>query len=131
MDSWRNNTVAAPDDIDTAREGRIIVSGHQIDVGDALRTHATEQASRLSQKYFDGAEDITITFSPGGKGAGFGCNVRVHAGRGLFFDGHGEHASNAYTAFSTALERVDKQLRRRKRAMREDKPVNAMKEALL
>ncbi|MFC7555914.1 hypothetical protein ACFQU7_32305 [Pseudoroseomonas wenyumeiae] len=55
----------------------------------------------------------------------------MHAGRGLFFDGHGEHSSNAYTAFATALERVDKQLRRRKRAMREDKPVNAMKEALL
>lgn len=123
--------MAAPENTDTARDGRIVVSGQQIDVGDALRTHATEQASRLSQKYFDGAEDIAITFSPGGKGAGFGCNVRVHAGRGLFFDGHGEHPSNAYTAFATALERVDKQLRRRKRAMREDKPVNAMKEALL
>jgi ribosomal subunit interface protein len=121
--------VAAPENVE--REGRIVVSGHQTDVGEALRTHATEQASRLSSKYFEGGEDITITFSPGGKGAGFGCNVRVHAARGLFFDGHGEHSKNAYTAFSTALERVAKQLRRQKRAMREDKPVNAMKEALL
>jgi ribosomal subunit interface protein len=123
--------MAAPDNLDTAREGRVIVSGHQTDVGDALRAHATEQALRLSEKYFDGAEDITITFSPGGKGAGFGCNIRVHAGRGLFFDGHSEHSNNAYTAFSQALERVAKQLRRQKRALREDKPVNAMKEALL
>lgn len=121
--------MAAPEN--TAREGRIIVSGHQTDVGEALRTHATEQATRLSAKYFDGAEDITITFSPGGKGAGFGCNVRVHAAKGLFFDGHGEDPRNAYTAFSTALERVAKQLRRQKRALREDKPVNATKEALL
>ncbi|HEY8613445.1 MAG TPA: HPF/RaiA family ribosome-associated protein [Roseomonas sp.] len=123
--------MAAPEVADVTREGRIIVSGHQTDVGEALRTHATEQASRLSAKYFNGAEDITITFSPGGKGAGFGCNVRVHVGRGLFFDGHGEHARNAYTAFASALERVAKQLRRQKRAMREDKPVNATKEALL
>ncbi|MBP0493846.1 HPF/RaiA family ribosome-associated protein [Pararoseomonas indoligenes] len=121
--------MAAPADV--ANEGKIIVSGHQVEVGEALRAHATEQASRLSAKYFDGAEDITVTFSPGGKGAGFGCNIRVHAARGLFFDGHGEHAGNAYTAFSTALERVAKQLRRQKRAMREDKPVNATKEGLL
>lgn len=123
--------MAAPENVGTSREANIVVSGHQIDVGDVLRSHVIEQASRLSEKYFDGAEDITITFSPGGKGAGFNCNVRVHAGRGLFFDGSGDHASNAYTAFSTALERVDKQLRRQKRALREDKPVNAMKEALL
>ncbi len=123
--------MAAPEIRDGENEGRIIVSGHQTDVGDALRTHVTEQARRLSAKYFNGAEDITVTFSPGGKGAGFGCNVRVHAARGLFFDGHGEHSNNAYTAFSTALERVAKQLRRQKRAMREDKPVNATKEALL
>ncbi len=121
--------MAAP--ADTAREGRIIVSGHQTDLGEALKTHATEQLQALSQKYFGGAEDVTATFSRGGKNAGFGCNIRVHVGRGLFFDGQGEHADNAYTAFNTALEKVAKQLRRQKRALREDKPVNAMKEGLL
>lgn len=123
--------MAAPKDVGLAREGRIIVSGHQVDLGEALRSHATEQLERLSAKYFNGAEDITATFSPGGKGAGFGCNIRVHVGRDLFFDGHGDHADNAYAAFASALERVAKQLRRQKRALREDKPVNATKEALL
>lgn len=110
-------------------ESRIVVSGHQVELGEALRAHALEQLRRLSAKYFDGAEDITATFSRTGK-SGFDCRVRVHAGRGLFFDGEGEHA-NAYTAFSTALERVAKQLRRQKRALREDKPVNPTKEGLL
>ena len=123
--------MAAPDIATTEREGRIIVSGHQTDVGEALRSHATEQATRLSAKYFNGAEDITITFSPNSKGTGFGCAIRVHAGRNLFFDGHGDDPRNAYTAFSMALERVAKQLRRQKRALREDKPVNATKEGLL
>jgi ribosomal subunit interface protein len=123
--------MAAPEAADGGREGRIIISGHQTELGDALRGHAQEQLERLAAKYFNGAEDITATFSRGNKGAGFACNVRVHVGRDLFFDGQGDHPRNAYTAFAAALERVAKQLRRQKRALREDKPVNAMKEALL
>ena len=65
---------------------RIIVSGHQVDVGDTLRAHATEQLEALGQKYFDKAEDATCTFSRTGHG-GFACAIRVHSGRGLFFDG--------------------------------------------
>jgi ribosomal subunit interface protein len=123
--------MAVPEDADIAREGRIIISGHQTEVGEALRSHAQEQLERLSAKYFNGAEDITATFNRGNKGVGFACNIRVHVGRDMFFDGQGDHPRNAYTAFASALERVAKQLRRQKRALREDKPVNAMKEALL
>lgn len=121
--------MAAPASVE--REGRIIVSGHQTELGEALKTYATAELEKISAKYFDGAEDVTATFSRGGKGNGFGCNIRVHAGRDLFFDGHGEHADNAYTAFNTAAERVAKQLRRQKRAMREDKPSNPLKDGLL
>jgi ribosome-associated translation inhibitor RaiA len=112
---------------DTA--SRIIVSGHQVDVGEALRGHATEQLDALAQKYFGGAEDITCTFSRIGNG-GFGCAIRVHSGRGLYFDGEGEHAV-AQAAFAQALERVAKQLRRRKRELREDKPVNPTRDGVL
>ncbi|WP_376089837.1 HPF/RaiA family ribosome-associated protein [Roseomonas sp. CCTCC AB2023176] len=121
--------MAAPASVE--REGRIIVSGHQTDLGDALKTYATAELQKLSEKYFDGAEDITATVSRGGKGNGFGWNIRVHAGRDMYFDGHGDHMANPYTAFNTALERVDKQLRREKRARREDKPTNALKDGLL
>ena len=114
-------------DDDTA--SRIIVSGHQVDVGDTLRAHATEQLEALGQKYFNKAEDATCTFSRTGKG-GFACAIRVHSGRGLFFDGEAEHAA-APGAFALALEHVAKQLRRRKRELREDKPTNPMKDGLL
>ena len=121
--------MAAPASVE--REGRITVSGHQTELGDALKTHATDELGKLSAKYFDGAEDITATLSRTGKGHWFDWNIRVHAGRGMYFDGQGEHADNPYTAFNTALEHVAKQLRRQKRALREDKPVNAMKDGLL
>ena len=108
---------------------RITVSGHQVDVGDGLRDHATTQLAGVAAKYFGGAEDIAVTFSRTGKG-GFGCTVRVHAGRALYFDGQAENG-DAYVAFNQALERVAKQLRRRKRALREDKPANPTKQGLL
>lgn len=108
---------------------RIIVSGHQVDVGDTLRAHATEELEALGHKYFDGAKDATCTFSRTGNG-GFGCAIRVHSGRGLHFEGEGEHAA-APGAFALALEHVAKQLRRRKRELREDKPVNPTRDGVL
>ena len=89
----------------------------------------TAQLRGIASKYFGGAEDIAVTFSRTGKG-GFGCSIRVHAGRNLYFDGEGENAEAA-VAFNRALERVAKQLRRRKRALREDKPANPTKAGLL
>jgi len=118
-----------PRDADTADTSRITVSGHQVDVGEGLRTYATEQLTGVAAKYFGSVEDVAVTFSRTGKG-GFGCSIRVHSGRSLFFDGHAEHA-DAHTAFNQALEHVAKQLRRRKRALREDKPVNPTKQGLL
>jgi ribosomal subunit interface protein len=108
---------------------RIAIHGHQMDVGEALRTHVTEHLLAVSGKYFGGAQDMTTRFSRTGNG-GFACSVRVHVGRDLFFDGTAE-APEAPVAFNTALEHVAKQLRRRKRALREDKPVNPTKEGLL
>lgn len=121
--------MSPPRDTDASPIASIAVSGHQVDVGDGLREHAITQLTDVSSKYFGGAEDVTVTFSRTGKG-GFGCSIRVHAGRGLYFDGEADNG-DAYVAFNQALERVAKQLRRRKRALREDKPVNPTKEGLL
>lgn len=118
-----------PRDADATETSRIAISGHQVDVGESLRTYATEQLTGVASKYFGGVEDVAVTFSRTGKG-GFSCSIRVHSGRDLHFDGHAEGAE-AHTAFNQALERVAKQLRRRKRALREDKPVNPTKQGLL
>jgi ribosomal subunit interface protein len=114
---------------DTTDTPRIAIHGQQLDVGDALRAHVTEHLIAVSAKYFGNMQDMTVRFSRTGNG-GFACMVRAHAGRDLFFDGTAE-AADAHIAFNQALERVAKQLRRRKRALREDKPVNPIKEGLL
>jgi ribosome-associated translation inhibitor RaiA len=99
----------------------IAIHGHQMNVGDALREHLTERHTSVSAKYLS-AEDMTARFSRTGNG-GFSRPVRVHAGWDLFFDGSAE-AAEAPVAFNQALEHVAKQLRRRKRALREDKAMN-------
>jgi ribosome-associated translation inhibitor RaiA len=118
-----------PRDADATEASRITVSGHQLDLGEGLKAYATEQITGTASKYFGGVEDVAVTFSRTGKG-GFGCSVRVHSGRDLHFDGYGEGAE-AHLAFNQALGRVAKQLRRRKRALREDKPSNPAKEGPL
>ena len=121
-----------PSDDTITESPRIAIHGHQLDLGEALRSFVTERLTAVSAKYFGGAEDMTARFSPTGNG-GFSCSVRVHSGHNLFFDGSAEapEAPEARIAFTQALEHVAKQLRRRKRAMREDKPVNPIKEGLI
>jgi ribosomal subunit interface protein len=104
---------------------RIAIHGHQMDVGDALRQHMTDKLLATTDKYL-GAEDMTARFARTGHG-GFSCSVRVHSGRDLFFEGSAE-APEAPVAFNQALERVAKQLRRRKRELREDKAENPNKQ---
>ncbi len=117
-----------PDDDNAADSPAIAIHGHQMDVGETLRSHVIDKLTAVAQKYL-GAEDMTARFGRTGHG-GFSCSVRVHAGKGLFFDGSAE-AAEAPIAFNDALERVAKQLRRRKRELREDKPVNRDMEGVI
>lgn len=111
-----------PPGSDETEVSRITVSGHQMQLGEALKGHATGQLADLATRYFGGTEDMACTFSRSGNG-GFDVSLRVHAGRGLYFDAHGE-GTEPIPAFNMALERVAKQLRRRKRELREDKAIN-------
>lgn len=118
-----------PRDADATEISRVQVSGHQMDVGEALRSHVATSMVEIARKYFGGAEDMAATFNRTGTG-GFGCSLRMHIGTNLFFEGRGE-AQDAHRAFNEALEHVAKQLRRNKRALREDKPVNPDKAGLV
>ena len=115
---------------DVPENSMVAVHGKHISVGDALSAHAAEQMRGLAAKYSGRAADAAVTFSRAQKGTGFVCHARMHTGRDAFFDGHGEH-ENAHGAFAIAYEHVAKQLRRRKRALREDKPANALKAGLV
>lgn len=89
----------------------IQVSGHQIDIGDALRTHVAEKLNAGVAKYFDHTLDATVGFAR--ERERFQCAVAVHVHSGLTLRADGS-ATEIYASFDAAAERIEKQLRRHK-----------------
>ncbi len=94
----------------------ITVSGKQVDVGDALKTHVENGLTAITSKYFDHALEARIVF--GRARSFFTCDIDVHAGRGLKMRGEGE-AATAHAAFDDAAEHIAKRLRRYRRRVNE------------
>ena len=95
----------------------IRVSGHQIDTGSALQEHATERLNAISEKFFSRALSSAVTFGKAPAGA-FACDIVLHVNQGLILKSHGT-AQDAHQAFEQAAERVEKQLRRYKRRLKD------------
>ncbi len=106
----------------------IRVSGHQVETGSALQDHATERLNAIVDKYFGGAISAHVTFGKAPAGA-FGCDIVAHVMQGLTVKSHAE-AHDAHQAFDHASEKIDKQVRRYKRRIkdRHEQSAHAMKE---
>ena len=95
---------------------QITVSGKQVDLSDALRVRVTQLLDTIAGKYFDHAQEASVTFSRAR--SFFTCDINVHAGRGLTLRGEGE-AADANAAFDDAAEHIAKRLRRYRRRVNE------------
>lgn len=95
----------------------IRVSGHQIDTGSALQDHATARLSAVTEKYFNRAISSTVTFGKAPANA-FACDIVLHVNQGLILKSHGQ-AQDAHQAFEQAADKVEKQLRRYKRRLKD------------
>ena len=107
---------------------QIQVKGKQIDVGDALSEHVEAHLSTMISKYFDRPVDAVVTFSRDARA--YRCDSHVHLPTGLVAQSSGR-AQDVYAAFDQSAERIDKQLRRYKRRLRDHhrertEPVSAM-----
>ncbi|KKC26546.1 ribosome hibernation-promoting factor, HPF/YfiA family [Sphingomonas sp. SRS2] len=89
----------------------IRVSGHQVNTGDALRTHVEERLHAIADKYFSRSLSAHVTFGRGQHGNGFSCDIVAHVMHGVILKGSG-HAMDAHPAFDQAAERIETQLRR-------------------
>lgn len=94
---------------------QIQVSGKQIDVGEALRSHVEERLASAIGKYFADPIDANVVFSREGNGYRVDCSV--HVGHGVHAQARAE-ASEIYAGFDGAADRLEKRLRRYKRRLR-------------
>ena len=95
----------------------IRVSGHQIETGSALQDHASERLNGISEKYFNRAISSQVTFNKAPNNA-FACDIVLHANQGLVLKSHGQ-AQDAHQAFDQASGKIEKQLRRYKRRLKD------------
>lgn len=95
----------------------IRISGHQVDTGEALQEHVSARLETIADKYFSRTISSQVTFRPAPHGA-FHCDIVCHVMAGLILKGAGE-AQDAHVAFDGAADRIEKQLRRYMRRLKD------------
>jgi ribosomal subunit interface protein len=96
----------------------IRVSGHRVDTGEALRTRVEERLTALADKYFERALSAHVTFGKGPHDHAFTCDIVAHVMQGVILKGSGQ-AQEAHPAFDQAADRIEKQLRRYMRRLKD------------
>ena len=89
----------------------IRVSGHQVDTGEALRTHVTDRLEGIAQKYFTRTISAQTTFGKGPHDNRFTCDIVTHVRQGLVMKASGM-GNDARPAFDEAASKIEKQIRR-------------------
>ena len=95
------------------------VAGHQVDTGEALQEHATSRMEDLSEKYFSRAIAANVTFGRGPNND-FTCDIMAPVAQGVVLKAS-HKAPEAVMAFNGAADRIEKQLRRYVKRLREHK----------
>jgi ribosome hibernation promoting factor len=95
------------------------VTGHQIDVGESLRDQAVGRMENIADKYFSRAVAANVTFSPGPQND-FICDIVAPVSQGIVLKAH-HRAQASNIAFEAAADKIEKQLRRYAKRLREHK----------
>ena len=95
---------------------RYQISGKQIDIGEALQTHVKTELDGILSKYAGRPTDASVVFSKSAHE--YVCESVVHLSTGLNAQATGK-ATEIYAAFDASSEKMDKQLRRYKRRLKD------------
>jgi len=94
---------------------RYQITGKQIDIGKALQTHVKTELGAVIEKYAQRPTDASVVFSKSAHE--FTCEATVHLSTGLTAQAKAK-ATEIYGAFDACGEKMDKQLRRYKRRLK-------------
>jgi len=93
----------------------INVTGRKLKVGAAFAEHVRARLEQAAEKYFFRSTEASVTASKEAHLFSVACTI--HAGHGLSLQSHGE-GGDVYAAFDEAADRIEKQLRRYKRRIK-------------
>ncbi|MDF0488048.1 ribosome-associated translation inhibitor RaiA [Sphingomonas sp. H39-1-10] len=101
----------------------IRVSGHQVETGEAIKVHVDERLQAIATKYFARAISAQVTFGRGPHEA-FTCDIVAHVMQGLVLKANNS-GMEAHVAFDGAADKIEKQLRRYMRRLKDRSAVPA------
>lgn len=96
----------------------IRVSGHQVDTGEALRERVERRLNAIANKYFSRLVSAQVTFGKGPHDHGFTCEIVAFAPQGVVLKGT-DRAADANAGFDSAADKIEKQLRRYTRRLKD------------
>jgi len=99
----------------------IRVSGHQLDTGEALRERVATRLTAVDGKYEARLVSAQVTFGKGPHDHGFTCEIVAYAPKGVVLKA-ADRAAAAPAAFEAAADKVEKQLRRHSRRLKDHHP---------
>ncbi|GAA4710020.1 ribosome-associated translation inhibitor RaiA [Sphingomonas lutea] len=98
------------------------VAGHQVDTPETLRDHAVARVEEITEKYFTRAFSGNVTFGRGPNND-FTCDIVVPVVNGVVLKAS-HRAPEAQMAFNGAADRIEKQLRRYGKRLKERRSDN-------
>ena len=98
---------------------QVRVAGHQVETSESLQAHVSARIEAIADKYFDRAIGANVTF---GKGPyeDFTCEIVAPVPQGVVLKASGR-AGEARVAFEGAAEKIERQLSRYMKRLREHK----------
>ena len=92
------------------------VSGKNVDIGEALRTHTVDRVGEVLGRYFSGGYNGHVTVEK--EGSGYRTECAIHLKSGLSIQTVGS-AHDPYPSVDQAVERLEKRMRRHKGKIRD------------
>lgn len=95
------------------------VADHQVATGDSIKEHAIQRIEEITEKYYSRAVGADVTFGKGPQND-FTCDIVAPVAQGVVLKAT-HRAPTAQVAFECAADKIEKQLRRYMKRLREHK----------
>ncbi|HXH53842.1 MAG TPA: ribosome-associated translation inhibitor RaiA [Sphingomicrobium sp.] len=99
------------------------VADHQVETGESLHEYASQRIAEITEKYFSRAVRANVTFGRGAN-SDYVCDILAPVARGVVLKAS-HSAREPQMAFNGAADRIEKQLRRYVKRLRDHKPAES------